>query len=187
MWPLKSGLWRKNCLGLNLGFIVSLSKLPICLSFLIRYLPHDVLRIKSIPVCKVLRITEWEQKSIWQIQAAVTIQLVRGTSLVEQWKTSRFHCRAAKFWSLIRELRSGKLCGMPKIIIIIQCNSNMSKIIFQNTKLFTNWIKSYKCNAKTLCQVGTVPPSLLRDVGNQCSLAGFLTPKPFYVTYSSSL
>ena len=31
-----------------------------------------------------------------------------------------------------------------------ECNRHMPKIIFQNTKLFTNLIKSYKYNARTL-------------------------------------
>lgn len=33
----------------------------------------------------------------------------------------------------------------------------MPKIIFQNVKLFTNLIKSYKHSARTLSHMGTVP------------------------------
>lgn len=55
---LKEWALEKNCLGLNLGSTVSLGKLPIYLSFLIWYLPHNVLRIKLVHTCEMLRLIE---------------------------------------------------------------------------------------------------------------------------------
>ena len=120
MCSSKSGLWRKNCLGLNFGFIVSLSKLPICLSFLIHYLRQDVLRIKTVPVCKVLRITERRTKQhltntgcynnktwLWDFPGGP----VEDFAILLQ---------GAKFRSLIRELRSHMLCGQITVKYLVK-------------------------------------------------------------------